>query len=188
MKQTPAQSPSSAAGPLRPALLLLVLPLLLTGCATRFSPELVRQEIVAQRGVDPLRAFELDLGRFTTHLIKTALAGEDGELPFAGLGSLQLAVYESPSDDGPVIDVTRIAVVGWDQVLRLSDEQHSGMVLIQPRGERIADLVVVGAGTRKVVYARLTGNLDPSLPGALGDVMRTGGPEEVQRVLVQLGE
>lgn len=88
----------------RPALLLLVPTLLLGACATQFSPEMVRQEIRTQQGTDPLSAFELNLGRFTTLLLKTALAGEDGEVPFAGLGRLQLAVYESPSDRGPVID------------------------------------------------------------------------------------
>ena len=107
---------------------------------------------------------------------------------FAGLGSLQLAVYEAPSDRGPVIDVSRIEVVGWDPVVRFTDERYSGMVLIQPKGERIADLVVVGAGTEKVVYARLDGDLDPSLASSLSDLVRSGGPEEVQRVLAQLGE
>ncbi|MEM9553527.1 MAG: hypothetical protein AAGC60_04660 [Acidobacteriota bacterium] len=170
------------------AIALLGLLVLSTGCATRFSPELIRQEIVTQQGADPRSAFELTLGRFTTHLIKTAMAGEDGELPFAGLGSLELAVYEAPTPDGPVIDVTRIPVVGWEPVLRLTDPGRSGMVLIQPRGERIGDLVLVGAGTERVVYARLTGTLDPGLPSALGDVLRDGGPEEVQRVLTQLGE
>lgn len=161
--------------------------LLLGACATNFTPELVRQEIVAQRGVDPLSAFELDLGRFTTLLIKSALAGEDGELPFAGLDSLQLAVYEAPSDSGPALDVTRFSFTGWDQVLRVHDPDSSGMVLVQPRSDSIGDLVVVGAGPRKVVYARLTGRLSRDLPDALGDVLREGGPDEVQRVLTQLG-
>lgn len=188
MKKMSIQSSSSTAARFRLAILLVVFSCVLTSCATQFSPELVRQEIVTQRGADPLSAFELNLGRFTTLLLKSALAGEDGELPFAGLGSLQLAVYEAPSDRGPVIDVNRIEVVGWDPVLRFTDETYSGMVLIQPRGQRIADLVVVGAGTNKVVYARLDGDLDPSLPGALSEVMRSGGPEEIQRVLAQLGE
>jgi hypothetical protein len=186
MNTTPASTASPTAW-LRRATGLLLLALLLTSCATNFTPEMIRGEIVSQRGADPLGTFELNLGRFTTLLLKSAFAGENGELPFAGLGSLQLAVYEAPSDDGPVIDVTRIHVVGWDPVLRVNDPDRSGMVLIQPRGERIADLVVVGAGTRKVVYARLNGDLDPSLATAMGDVLRSGGPEEVQRVLTQLG-
>ena len=167
----------------------LALALFASACATNFTPELVRGEITRQRGVDPLRAFELDLGRFTTLLIKTALAGQDdGELPFAGLTSLQLAVYEAPAASGPAIDVTRIAVTGWEQVLRITDEKRSGMVLIQPKSDAVGDLVVLGAGPRKVLYARLTGRLDPKLPRALGDVLREGGPEEMQRVLSRLGE
>ncbi len=161
---------------------------LAVSCATNFSPEMMRTEIQAQRGMDPLKAFELDLGRFTTLIIKTALAGEDGELPFAGLTSLQVAVYELPAESGPALDVTRIAVTGWERVIRAHDEQRSGMVLIRPKGEAVGDLVVVGAGPEKVIYARLRGTLRKELPAALGDVLREGGPDEVQRVLSQLAE
>ncbi len=188
MLKTSTRLSSLKIAQLRLVVLLLILTPILTSCATPFSPELIRQEIITQRGSDPLSAFELNLGRFTTHLLKTALSGENGEVPFAGLGNLQLAVYEAPSDNGPAIDVTRIDVVGWEQVLRINDGKHSGMVLIQPSGDRIADLVVVGAGNRKVVYARLGGDLDPSLPETFGELMRAGGPEEIQRVLQRLGE
>ena len=167
---------------------LVALMLFLGACATNFTPELVRQEIVTQRGVDPLAAFELDLGYFTTQLIKSALAGEDGELPFAGLDSLQLAVYEAPAESGPALDVSRFVFTGWDQVLRVHDPDKSGMVLVRPRSDSIGDLVVVGAGPQKVVYARLTGRLSRELPVALGDVLRRGGPEELQQVLSRLGE
>ncbi len=173
----------------RPRLVSLIAATILFGaCATNFTPELVRQEIVTQRGDDPLRAFELNLGRFTTLLIKSALAGEDGELPFAGLNSLQLAVYEVSADSGAALDVTRFSFTGWDQVLRVQEPNSSGMVLVQPRGDSIGDLVVVGSGPRKVVYARLTGRLSRELPNALGDVLRDGGPDEVQKILSQLGQ
>ena len=155
-------------------------------CATNFSPEMMRSEIRAQRGEDPLAAFELSLGRFTTMMIKSALAGEDDELPFAGLTSLQVAVYEVPSPTGPAIDVTRIAVRGWDPVLRAHNERRSGMVLIRPKGADIGDLVVIGAGPEKVIYARLKGALNPELPAQLGKVLQQGGPDEVQRVLSEL--
>lgn len=162
--------------------------LALTSCATNFTPELIRKEIVRQSGEDPLAAFELDLGRFTTTLLKSALAGEDGELPFAGLTSLQIAVYKVPNSSGPAIDVTRIKVTGWDQVVRANNPERSGMVLIRPKSDVVGDLVVVGAGPEKVVYARLRGKLSKDLPGALGEVLQEGGPDEVQRVLRQLGE
>ncbi len=171
-----------------PSVLILAACLSLTACATNFSPELVRSEITRQRSVDPLSAFELSLGRFTTYMIKSALAGEDGELPFAGLASLEIAVYQAPNELGPAIDVTRIAVRGWEQVVRMHNPNRSGMVLIQPRRDAIGDLVVIGAGPQKVIYARLTGSLSRDLPGRLGDVLREGGPDEVQRVLSQLGE
>ena len=161
---------------------------LATACATNFSPEMMRSEIREQRGEDPLAAFELNLGRFTTMMIKSALAPEDGELPFAGITSLQVAVYEIPSPSGPALDVTRIAVSGWEQVLRAHDENRSGMVLIKPKGDVVGDLVVVGAGPEKVLYARLKGALNPDLPSDLGRVLQEGGPDEVQRVLSELDQ
>ncbi len=159
-----------------------------TGCATNFSPELIRSEIATQRGEDPLAAYELNLGRFTTLMIKSALAGEDGELPFAGLDSLQVAVYDVPAPGGPALDVTRIRVRGWEEVLRMHDQKRSGMVLIKPKDDGVGDLVVVGAGPGQVLYARLKGTLDPQLPAELGSVLREGGPDEVRRVLSELDE
>ena len=85
-----------------------------------------------------------------------------------------------------LVDVTRIPVRGWDEVLRMHNPNRSGMVLIQPRGGAVGDLVVIGAGLEKVIYARLQGRLDPDLPSRLGHVLREGGPEEVQRVLSEL--
>ena len=183
---------------LAPILLPTLLICLASGCATRFSPEGIRREITLQRGQDPLGVFELSLGRFTTLLIKSALAGENGDLPFAGLREIELAVYEAPTEQGPAIDVTRIAFRGWESVIRAHDESRSALVLIRSGGFRrwgaaeddatIGDLVVVGAGRRKVVYARLRGSLSARLPSALGDALRQGGPTELQRVLTNLTE
>ena len=157
-------------------------------CATRFSSDKIRREITTQRGQDPLSVFEFDLGKFTTLLLKKVMTTEDGKIPFSGVRELQVAVFEAPSDDGPVIDVTRIRVRGWEQVLRMHDPNRSAMVLIRPSGEMVGDLVIVGAGPRKVVYGRLRGSLDPNLPKALGDVAREGGPDEVRRMLIGLAE
>ena len=157
-------------------------------CATRFSSDTIRREITTQRGQDPLSVFEFDLGKFTTLLLKKAMTTEDGMAPFAGVRELQVAVFEAPSNEGPAIDVTRIRVRGWEQVLRMHDPKRSAMVLVRPSGETVGDLVIVGAGPRKVVYGRLRGSLDPNLPRVLGDVAREGGPDEVRRMLVELAE
>jgi hypothetical protein len=149
---------------------------------------MMRSQIRSQRGVEPRSAFELDLGRFTTLAIRSALAGEDGELPFAGLTSLQVAVYEVPAPDGPALDVTRIPVRGWERVLRAHDPSRSGMVLVKPKGDAVGDLVVIGAGPEQVLYARLKGTLSRELPGELGRVLQEGGPQEVQRVLSELDD
>lgn len=171
----------------------------LPGCATRFSPDTIRDEIVRQRGgEDPLGVFELNLGRFTTMLLRSAIAGDGGEVPFAGVRELQLAVFESPGDGGPALDATRIPVRGWEPVVRAVDGRRSGLVLVRQgtiprwsgRGVRssIGDLVIVASGPERVVYARLRGGLDPELPTALGELLRTGGPDELRRVLTELVE
>lgn len=176
----------------------LLLACLLVGCAAHFSPGTVRQEIVRQRGQDPLSVSEFNIGRFTTLLVRRALVTEGGALPFAGVRELQLAVYEVRPAQGPAIDVTRIGTGGWEPVVRVHDNVRSAMVLI--RGTRtsswgtsdatatIGDLVVIGAGQRTVVYARLCGSLSADLPSALGEVVRRGGPDEIRRTLMELGE
>lgn len=165
---------------------------LLAGCATSFSPRSVREEILRQTGQDPRRALEIELGRLTTGLIQQAFAGESGDVPFAGLAGLELAVFEIDADEGPVLDVTRIAVRGWESPVKLHDESRSGMVLVRGTtrtnefGEevpRLADLVVMGSGPSQVVYARLRGQLDPELPQALGQVIREDGAEGLRRLL-----
>jgi hypothetical protein len=162
--------------------------LLLFGCATRFSPEKIRDELARQSGRDPLTSFELNLGRFTTLLIKRALDVEtDDVLPLSGLEQLQVAVYESPSEAGPAMDVTRIPVRGWEQVVRFHDQKRSGLVLIRGSGDGIGDLVVVGAGRKTVLYARLRGTLSVKLPEALGKALRDSGPEAVRDTLIELG-
>lgn len=148
---------------------------------------MVRDELERQSGADPLTAFELNLGRFTTFLIKSALdVKADGKTPFAGLDQLQIAVFEASSEAGPALDVTRIKVRGWEQAVRFLDQQRSGMVLLKPSGEEIGDLVVVGAGKKIVLYARLRGRLSAELPKALADTLQNDGPEAVRDTLTEL--
>ncbi len=160
------------------------------GCATRFNPEVIREEIIQQSGQAPLGVFELNLGRFTTLLIRNTLTqGTNGEtLPFAGLQQLHLAVYEAPSELGPAIDVTKIPIRGWEPLVRLHNDTRSGVLLIRSDSEAISDLVVVGASQQKVVYARLQGKLSRDLPSALGDILRNKGPDGVRSVLTTLVE
>jgi hypothetical protein len=181
----------------RTTLILLVFVVLFSGCATSFSPGSVRQEIFRQTGQDPRRALEVDLGRFTTGLIKQVFAAEGGDVPFAGLAALEFAVYEVDAGEGPVLDVTLIPVRGWESPVKMHDETRSGMVLVRGTvgrnelGEevpRLADLVVMGSGPTQVVYARLRGQLDPSLPEALGDVIREDGAEGLRSVLSALAD
>lgn len=168
--------------------LIIVAVLLTSGCATRFSPGTIRDEIERQRGQDPLSVFELNLGRFSTLLLKKALATDAGDLPLAGLDRIQLAVFEVTEEDRPAMDVTQIGVRGWEPVLRLHDPDRSAMLLIRGDDESIGDLVVVGAGRRRVVYGRLSGTLSADLPVAVGDALREGGPEEIKRIFMQLSE
>lgn len=175
------------------SVLAVLLCLLAAGCAARFSSEIVREEIVRQRGVEPLGVFEVNLGRFSTLMLKSLVIDPERRSPFAGLTGLQVAVYEAPSESGPAIDVTRFDVRGWEPVLRMHDSTRSALLLVRGRGERRAqivleDLVVVGAGGRNVIYARLEGSLPADLPSMLGDVLREGGPEALRKTLADVAE
>lgn len=169
---------------------IIALALLAQGCATRFSPELIRDEIAQQRGTAPLSVFELNLGRFTTLLVRSALTEDstDDAIPFAGLQQLQLAVYETSSAIDPAIDITQIPVRGWEPVVRLHNEQHSGVLLIRSEQDAIADLVIVAASREGVVYARLIGRLSRELPTALGEILNQQGPEGIRRLMGELTE
>ena len=172
---------------------LAAIALLATGCATHFSANRVRAEIVRQTGQDPQSVFELNLGRVTMALARQVLAGEasDGSLPLSGLASFELAVYGLP---GAVLagerslDLTAMPVYGWEPTLRFAKEGRSGMVLVRAPGETIGDLVLLAAGEKNVLYARLRGALSRDLPAALGEAIQSGGTEAVQRELQSLAE
>jgi hypothetical protein len=147
-------------------LLVIMLGLALAGCATSFSPERVRSEIAAQTGVDPQYVFEIQLGRVTMRLVQTVLAGgrSGSSLPLAGLTGFDLAFYEvpAPSPQGASLDFTKMAVRGWEPVVRTR----------QP-------------GSSSAIYARLRGTLSPELPRALGDAFQSRGPDGLRDELVR---
>jgi len=173
--------------PRRLACAASVLLLLALGCSTRYSPSTVREEISRQRGVAPQSTFEIDLGRMTMYMIRSALNTADEKGPFEGLRAVQLAVFELPQGSGPALDVTRFGVRGWERVVRAHDERRSFMILVRSTGETsgsdpkeyIGDLVVVGAGAKRVVYGRLKGSLNPELPSRLSEIFERGGPEQI---------
>jgi hypothetical protein len=164
-----------------------------TGCATNFSAQAVRAEIVRQTGEDPQKAFELNLGRVTMALAKQVLAGsateESGALPLSGLTSFELAVYGLPpsalSGERP-LDFTAMAVRGWEPTVRVKDKGRSGVVLVRASGDHVGDLVLLAAGEKNALYARLRGTLSKELPAALGEAVKNGGTEEVQHQLESL--
>lgn len=168
-----------------PALALVLVLVAATGCATLYSSDTVRQAIVQQTGQNPRAAFELNLGRFTTMLAKAALADPDGNVPFAGLERLEFAVYEMPEGSAP-IDVTLFGVRGWEPVLRSYDDKRSSMVLIRGGRGSIDDLVLVGGGPKRAIYARLQGTLSGELPQRLGDTLRDQGVDRVRELLESL--
>lgn len=161
------------------------------GCTARFSPKKVRSEIVRQRGVEPKVAFEFQLGRLTTYLLRGVLNIDVGDSPFQGLRELQLSVYETPEQDGPAIDVTRFGVRGWEPLIRSRDSRRSILILARAKGSGswagsdapLGDLVVIGAGKRKVVYGRLQGTLSPELASDFRRMFEDGGPDELQDAL-----
>lgn len=171
------------------ALLILVImvSLGLVGCATAFSPERVRSEIAAQTGQDPQYVFEIQLGRVTMHMIRTALGAGGSSLPLAGLTGFDLAFYDvpPPSGRGAPLDFTKMAIRGWDPVVRTRQPGRSALVLVRESNATIDDLVLLGAGESTAIYARLRGTLSPDLPRALGDAFQDRGPEGLRDELVR---
>jgi len=173
----------------RPAtrVLAMLLGLGLAGCATSFSPERVRSEIAAQTGEDPQRVFEIQLGRVTMGVIRTALAGGGTPLPLLGLTEFDLAFYDvpAPGAKGAALDFTRMAIRGWQPVVRTRAPGSSALVLVREGHATIDDLVLLGATDSNVIYARLRGTLSPELPRALGDALQSRGPEGLRDELVR---
>jgi hypothetical protein len=164
------------------------------GCATNFSAQAVRAEIVRQTGEDPQKAFELNLGRVTMALARQVLAGADsapdGSLPLSGLTSFELAVYGLPPaalSGARPLDFTAMAVRGWEPTVRFMDKGRSGVVLVRASGDRIGDLVLLAASDKSALYAHLRGTLSRELPAALGEAVKSGGTDAVQRELQSLG-
>jgi hypothetical protein len=170
-------------------LLVTVLVLALAGCATSFSPERVRSEIAAQTGTDPQYLFEIQLGRVTMRMVQTVLAGgrSGGPLPLAGLTGFDLAFYEVPaaSPQGASLDFTKMAIRGWEPVVRTKQPGRSALVLVREGGSTIDDLVLLGAGSSNAIYARLRGTQSPELPRALGNAFESRGPEGLRDELVR---
>jgi len=164
----------------------LVAGLLAPGCATTFSPEAIRSEIVRQTGSDPQRAFEVRLGRVTLALARQAVGpAADGSLPLGGLTRFELAVYDVPAA-GRDLDFTRMAVHGWEPTVRARTSSGSTLVLVRSAGDALGDVVLVAADSDRALYARLAGRLSQDLPAALGRAVADRGPDGVRRELMSL--
>jgi hypothetical protein len=156
------------------------------GCATSFSPDVIRGEIVRQTGSDPPRVFELNLGLVTMALARQVIGpGADGSLPLAGLTRFELAVYDVPAT-GQRLDFTLMPVRGWEPTVRAKGPKGSTLVLVRQSGDAIGDLVLVAADERQALYARLAGRLSRELPQALGEAVAESGTEGVKRELMSL--
>lgn len=162
----------------------------LLGCATQFASGSIRDKIVRQTGLEPLRAFELDLGGPTLHIARAVMAGSTSgtALPLAGLERLELAVYDVSKSmgTGKSLDFTRMSVRGWEKVVRVMDGAHSAVVLVRRRDGAIAELVVAASGPQSAIYGRLKGRLSEELPAAIGSAVRSSGPEGVRDALMSV--
>ena len=122
-------------------------------------------------------------------MVQAVLAGgrTGGSLPLAGLTGFDLAFYEvpAPGPQGASLDFTKMAVRGWEPVVRTKQPGRSALVLVREGGSTIEDLVVLGAGSSNAIYARLRGTLSPELPRALGDAFQSRGAEGLRDELVR---
>jgi hypothetical protein len=167
---------------------VVILAILSVACATSFSPAAIRSEIARQTGADPPRVFELNFGRVTMALIRTAIGpSADGSLPLAGLVRFELAVYDVPTT-GQNLDFTRMEVYGWEPTVRAKTSTGSTLVLVRSSGDAIGDLVLVAADAKQALYARLAGRLSRDLPEALGQAVAARGTEGVKQELMSLTE
>jgi len=163
------------------------------GCATAFSPEMVRREIASQTGTEPQRALEFSLGGPTMSLAKSLLArgATDGKYPLAGLDRFEIATYEVPpraaSPAGrATFDVTAVPSRGWDAVFRALDVDRSAVVLVQPLDEAtVREMVVLASSGSQVLYARLAGRLSAKLPAAIGESLKGESLESVRGDLME---
>jgi hypothetical protein len=162
-----------------PAIFLLVIVAVLSlACATSFSPKAIRAEITRQTGSPPADAFEVTVGEVTMALAKALAArSTEGGLPLQGLDRFEVAIYPVPPGTAEGLDFTRMAVRGWEPVVKVKKGPTSGFVLVRSeRGDAIGDLVVVAAGAEQVFYGRLRGRLPRALPQALGQAVQEGTP------------
>jgi len=173
---------------------LLIVAVTLVGCATSFSPDRIRSEIAAQTGADPQGVLEFTLGPTTLSLARTLFAsasaeGSGGAPPLAGLKKLEFAVYDLPPERARTLDFTRMSITGWEPTLRKRDATSSALVLVRgAEGDTVGDIVLITAGEKQAIYARLAGHLSRKLPQALGDAISSGGTDGVKRELMSLTE
>jgi hypothetical protein len=165
----------------------IALALAALGCAATIDAATVREELVRQTGRVPIGEFEWNLG-LTTRLALGALGTKPADvLAIPGLTGLEVALYDldpaAPGAGAP-LDLAAIDRRGWETVVRFRDARSSALVVIQPSGDRIGELVLVGSGGNQVLFARLSGLLDPGLPGALGDSIVKQGPAATKDALV----
>ena len=163
-------------------LLLAVFSLATSGCATRLSPEAVRNEIRRQTGAAPDRTFEFELGGATMRLAKTIVSSAAGEpAGFGALSRIELAVYDVAP--GTTLDATGVATRGWDRVVQTRDGDGSLLVLVRTEGSGIADLAILASGDHQVLYGRLRGRIDPSVPRSLQQTLSQQGFQGLKRDL-----
>jgi hypothetical protein len=165
-----------------------------TGCATQFTAESVRAEIVRQTGAEPQKAIEVYLGPVTMALARQVLVGpgsSDETLPLAGLSGFQLAVYGVPAavaSGARPLDFSVMKVRGWEPTLKMRDGLRSGLVLTRASKQHIGDLVMLTGNDREVIFARLRGTLSRELPIKIGEAVKSGTSEAVRRELQKLTE
>ncbi len=168
--------------------LTLTLAALALGCATAFSPAVVRSEIARQTGADPSSMLEVNLGPVTLAVARTVIGpAADGALPLQGLARFELAVYGVPATERR-LDFTRMEVRGWEPTVRVMNERGSTVVLLRRSGELIGDLVLLAADRDQALYTRLSGRLARELPVALAEAVEKRGTNSIKQELLSLSE
>lgn len=138
-----------------------------SGCPAQAAPRGVKSALERTLGVELQREVGLDLGPFSTSLVKSITA-DDVEL--RDLDRIHVAVYKVIGSHGaPARRVTAadLGVRGWTKILESRDGGEQVLLLAKPAGDEIREMMLLSVDEDEVVVAHLHGRLDRLIHDAL---------------------
>jgi hypothetical protein len=158
---------------------VLLIPLLLTGCFRARALERVAEEISWQfPEADFEREFSISLGSMAIGVARLACSfseeTREAREYMTGIKRVQVAVYKVrhlPSiEDAEMPErLTELLDDDWEVVVKTSEPDERVWILFREDGERISDMHVTVLGEDELVLVRISGHLDEVFEQALED-------------------